>query len=356
MNDCNATGGSPGLSDSAINIEHPEELLSFLRARGILGPDEQPVLRTLKGGVSNRTVLVECPERAGFVVKQALSRLRVAVEWCADPRRIHREARGLEYLRHLCPPGSIPQLLFEDRREHLIGMQAVPEPHCNWKDMLLEGRVNLDHIGQFASLLGAIHSRSWADPELAQSEFADRSFFESLRLEPYYLYSAQQVPDARAFLEQLIEETMAVRLALVHGDYSPKNILVHDDRLILLDHEVTHFGDPAFDVGFSLTHLLSKALHVTFRRREFLDAAQSYVRTYLDSVRRNEGFDALEARAVRHTLGCLLARVAGRSPLEYLTPAERQAQLRISLQGMLQPPVHLSALIHAFSEEIDAAC
>ena len=103
LNDCNATDGSPGLSDSTIDIEQPEELVSFLRARGIVASHEQPVLRTLKGGVSNRTVLVECPQRAGFVVKQALSRLRVAVEWYADPQRIHREARALEHLCRLVP-------------------------------------------------------------------------------------------------------------------------------------------------------------------------------------------------------------------------------------------------------------
>jgi Ser/Thr protein kinase RdoA (MazF antagonist) len=157
-------------------------------------------------------------------------------------------------------------------------------------------------------------------------------------------------------MDPLIEETLKVRLTLVHGDYSPKNILVFDDRLVLLDHEVAHYGDPAFDVGFSLTHLLSKALHVAFRRREFLDAAQVYVRTYLESLRGIEGLGALEARAVRHTLACLLARVAGRSPLEYLTPTERQEQLRISLQWMPRPPHYLSDLIHAFSEELDAAC
>ena len=177
-----------------------------------------------------------------------------------------------------------------------------------------------------------------------------------MRLEPYYRYSAQQVPEAKPFMDQLIEETLSLRLALVHGDYSPKNILVYADRLVLLDHEVAHFGDPAFDVGFSLTHLLSKALHVAFRRREFLDAAQAYARMYLESLRGVEGLGALEARAVRHTLGCLLARVSGRSPLEYLTPTEREVQLRISLQWMARPPLQLSAFIHAFSEELDAAC
>jgi 5-methylthioribose kinase len=344
---------SSGSSDPALDIERPEELLAYLRAQGLLGPEDRPAMRTLSGGVSNRAVLVEIPPRAPFVVKQALSRLRVAVEWRAEPARIHREARALEYLSALIPSGAVPQLLFEDRRHHLIGMSAVPQPHRNWKDLLLEGQLSLDHVGQFATLLGTIHSRSSVDPGLARGEFADQSFFESLRLEPYYRYSAQEVVSARTFFGRLIEETLAARLALVHGDYSPKNILIYRDGLVLLDHEVVHFGDPAFDVGFSLTHLLSKALHVTGRRRDFLEAARIYVRRYLECLEGLEWGGELEPRAVRHTLGCMLARVVGRSPLEYLAPAEQETLVRLVVQWIPHPQRRLSDLIDAFSEELD---
>ena len=138
MSDWNAKAGSPGISDGALDIEQPAELLHYLRANGILPPEDQPVLRTLTGGVSNRTVLVTSPARGAFVVKQALAKLRVAVEWYADPERIHREARALERLAGLAPPGTVTRLLFEDRSRHLIGMSAVPEPHRNWKELLLE--------------------------------------------------------------------------------------------------------------------------------------------------------------------------------------------------------------------------
>ena len=345
--------GSSGPSHPALDIEQPEELLAYLHAHGILAREERPAMRTLSGGVSNRAVLVESPPRAPFVVKQALSRLRVAVEWRAAPERIHREARALEYLSQLVASSAVPQLLFEDQDHHLVGMSAVPQPHRNWKELLLEGRLSLDHISEFARLLGTIHSRSSADPGLSRSEFADRSFFESLRLEPYYRYAAQRVATAGPFFGRLIDETLATCLALVHGDYSPKNILIYNDGLVLLDHEVVHFGDPAFDVGFSLTHLLNKALHVTCARQEFLKAAHLYVRTYLECLDGLEWRSALEPRAVRHTLGCMLARVSGRSPLEYLTPAEQQTELKWVLQWISGPPDRLSDLIGAFSEELD---
>lgn len=316
---------------NALNIEHFEDLLRYLREAGRLAERETPRFRRLPGGVSNRTVLVTRKEGAPFVMKQALDRLRVATEWRSDPRRIEREALGLEWLQRLVPGGAAPALLFLDRRHHVLGMEAVPRPHRNWKMLLLKGRVEAAHIRAFAELLGAIHRHSCGHAAIAEA-FADRGFFETLRLEPYYRYTAERVREAGDFLRELIEETLAIRWTLVHGDYSPKNVLVHRGRLVLLDHEVMHYGDPAFDVGFSLTHLLSKAHHLPPHREAFLQASLEFWRVYEQAsgeVARRIGF---EARALAHTLACLLARVEGRSPLEYLTGKERDRQRSLVLR------------------------
>jgi thiamine kinase-like enzyme len=218
--------------------------------------------------------------------------------------------------------------------------------------MLLRGELHAKQVTQFSHLLGTIHRQSHLHlSEIAQL-FDDRSFFESLRLEPYYRYTAQQVPKAADFLDQLISDTRATRLALVHGDYSPKNILVHQGRLILLDHEVVHFGDPAFDLGFSLTHFLSKAHHLSPYREQFATAALEHWHTYLQTVRDVPWISDLEKRAARHTLGCLLARVAGRSPLEYLDKDERARQQRAVLHLMRSPPQTLPELVNSFSNAI----
>jgi Ser/Thr protein kinase RdoA (MazF antagonist) len=234
-------------------------------------------------------------------------------------------------------------------------MQAVPYPHDNWKTLLLAGRLEENHANQFGRLLGAIHRHAFERRQEVAPVFADRSFFESLRLEPYYSYTADQVPAAADFLQALIEETHACRLTLVHGDYSPKNVLVHQNRLILLDHEVIHWGDPAFDLGFSLTHLLSKAHHLPLQRAAFATAAQAYWRSYLEAggdafllPLSQGGPGGVEARAVRHTLACLLARVAGRSPLEYLGEAARQRQREVVLALLPNPPANIPDLVNQF--------
>jgi 5-methylthioribose kinase len=338
----------------ALDIEDAPALLAYLQRTARIAPGEQPCTAILQGGVSNRTVRVERESGEAWVLKQALAKLRVPVDWFSSPERIHREALGLEWLARLAPPGSIAPLLFEDRERHLLAMQAVPQPHENWKTVLLGGRVCADHFRQFATLLATIHREAYGRADLAEI-FGDRSFFESLRLEPYYGYSAQQAPAAAAFLHSLIRETLAGRITLVHGDYSPKNVLIHEDRLVLLDHEVIHFGDPAFDLGFSLTHFLSKAHHLPALRREFASAALEYWRVYLHAVGAL-GAPAwaadLEPRAVRHTLACLLARVVGRSPLEYLSPAERVRQRDAVLSIMPSAPASIADLISIFEERL----
>jgi 5-methylthioribose kinase len=227
-------------------------------------------------------------------------------------------------------------------------MEAVPQPHENWKTMLLRGRLENDHVEEFGRLLGTVHRGGYERREETEPTFRDRSFFESLRLEPYYGYTAEQVPDAADFLRALVEETRARRDTLVHGDYSPKNVLVREGTLVLLDHEVIHFGDPAFDLGFSLTHFLSKAHHLPKKRSAFADATLLHWSTYREEVGDLLWTQDLEERAVRHTLGCLLARVAGRSPLEYLDEGELARQREAVLALLPYPPESVAELAEAF--------
>jgi 5-methylthioribose kinase len=331
--------------NDALNIEQPDALLRYLRDTGRLGPSEVPTLTTLAGGVSNRTVLLESPNGKAWVLKQALAKLRVAEDWFCDPQRIHREALGLAWLERLTPPGSIPSLLFEDETCHLLAMRAVPRPHENWKNRLLAGEVQREHVTQFGQLLGIIHREAHRRREEIAPLFADRRFFESLRLEPYYQFTAQRHREVAHFLSDLMAETLATRLTLVHGDYSPKNVLLRDGQLVLLDHEVIHFGDPAFDLGFGLTHFLSKAHHLPQHRSAFMESAHCFWQTYERTVGELVHGAELEARVVRHTLACMLARVDGRSPLEYLTEAQRNRQRQITLSLMPQPPRCLSELL-----------
>jgi len=326
-------------------------LLPYLRANGLIHQSDTPRMTHLRGGVSSRIVLVEPADRAAFVLKQALEKLRVASDWFGSPSRIHTEAQGVRALLKLAPEGTITALLHEDFQAHVIALSAVPSPHRTWKEILLAGFPRKRYFKTFGQILGEIHARSFNSAALAK-EFEDRSNFKSLRIEPYYQFSAARLPAAEGFLNELIEETLSYQICVVHGDYSPKNILVHSGRFVLVDHEVIHYGDPAFDVGFALTHLLAKAMHRVRLRRRLLEGARHYARAYLGCVR-TVGLDySFEARACRHTIGCLLARVLGRSPLEYLSNTERERQINIAMELLNRRPVTLLRIISQVEEAL----
>ncbi len=335
-----------------MEIRDDESLISYLRTTNRILQDEVPTIQVLSGGVSNRTFLLTRPTGEAWVLKQALAKLDVSVDWFSDPARIAQEALGIQWLARLAPPGTIPPLVFFDPTQHILAMQAVPKPHENWRTMLLAGQLHEEHIRQFAELLAMVHCGSFERRAELEEIFCDRSYFESLRLEAYYAYTAEHVRETTAFYDALIKDTRAQRLGLVHGDYSPKNILVQNEQLILLDHEVIHFGDPAFDVGFSMTHLLSKAHHVSHLRREFAKATKLYWRVYRQAPGYVPWNTEYESRVVRHTLGCMLARVDGRSPMDYWTETERTRQHRVAVRLMQSDIRTVNELVDAYLVEL----
>jgi 5-methylthioribose kinase len=340
------------MAEQTLNIEKQDQLIQYLQKTGLVGSNESLSIRTLLGGVSNRTVLVKRSCGEAWVLKQALHKLKVQTDWFSDPKRIEREALGIEWLNRLAPPGSIPKLIFLDPENHLLAMEAVPEGHENWKVALLKGKIDSLLISQFADLLAGIQKVSAKKEKTIRPLFQERCFFKSLRLDPYYLYTAEQLPSAKDFMTYLIERTHSRSLTLVHGDYSPKNVLVYRKQLILLDHEVIHFGDPCFDVGFSMTHFLSKANYLPEYRRRFQKAAHDFWQSYSNKVIDQPWAQDLENYAIHHTLGCLLARVAGRSPLEYLDLEARHIQQTAALDLIQESHDRMDILIDNFIHKV----
>lgn len=332
-----------------LDIEDAAQLRAYLAKRRLIGDSEPVALSRLAGGVSSRAMLAERPNGQRWVIKQALAALRVHVEWLSSPERSAREAEGARALASMLPEGAVPRIVFEDREHHLFGMEAAPPRAANWKSMLLAGDARIEHFRAAGELLACIHHESARRAGEFGRAFEDRSFFESLRLEPYYEYTASQAPEAARFLSALCDETRAARLSLVHGDFSPKNLLVDGDRLILLDHEVIHFGDPAFDIGFVMAHFLSKAHHLPGWRERLVFGAAEFRRSYELGTR---WMQTVERRAAAHTLGCLLARVAGRSQLEYLSPQERSRQRGACIRLMGEPAEGLGELTSRFMGEV----
>ena len=372
---------------------------AYLAARGLLAPEAaaRATAVALGGGVSNTVIRVSVPgapdepgwsgesEASGgagaggtaLVIKQSRSKLRVAGEWFADRERIYRECAAIRYLGKALPAAVIPQARYEDRDNFLFVMTAAPSGGVNWKDALLDGRIDVDAAGQVGALLGTIHRHSGVrddaaiPPELRQ--FADQRCFVQLRIDPYHRAAAAVHPDLAGVIETEAQRMLNYGRALVHGDYSPKNIIVAGQSgnrtggapeamapagaPFLLDFEVAHLGNPVFDLAFMLNHLALKAIHRPKLAPQYNAAARAFWTAYrkekaagnragdtnasagsdiasdtapdaATDAAHDSDAEALERDTVRQVGVLLLARADGKSPVEYITDGERKDFVR----------------------------
>jgi 5-methylthioribose kinase len=302
------------------------------------------VVNELTGGVSNVVLRVEIAGRSPIVIKQCRERLRVAMPWHARLDRIWAERAALDLLAAVLPAGMVPEVLFEDRPNYLFAMTCAPDDSVTWKSLLMDGQTDPSIAAELGRALGTIHAEAPRHPALRQT-LADTSLFDELRIDPYYRTTARAHPDLRPLFEALIASMDISRAerTLVLGDFSPKNILVHREGLILLDFECAHCGDAAFDLGFFLTHLVLKAIHFESRppgtAQRYLELTNQFWTAYLARVKAGSWRPAdLVPRAIAHTAACMLARVDGKSPVEYLGPDTRDIARRLAIEALRSRP------------------
>lgn len=296
------------------------ELLELLERMALVKPGEPIRAEALTGGVSSDIWLVQRGADA-FVVKRARERLNVEAEWHAPIDRGAAEEAWLRFVG-MAVPGCVPRVLAVDQESFAIALEYLDAAeYRNWKNELMAGRVDVGVAAALGTILGQIHAASSSTPGLP-AQFANQELFESLRIEPYLLRTAEAVPEARAALDAVVAALREPGRALVHGDMSPKNILV-GAAPIILDAECATWGDPAFDAAFCLTHLVLKRVHLPEHAAELRRAAEAFERAYLDEVVWEDAAET-RARIARILPALALARVAGASPAEYLDERERE--------------------------------
>ena len=309
----------------------PTNVADYLRRKGWVGPNPVAV-EPLGGGVSNAVLRVRTPE-CTFVLKQSRPQLRTRDAWFSDLDRVYREQEVMQILHPLLPAGVVPQVLFSDRAEYVFAMSSAPDDARPWKEMLLAGAVDINIGERTGSVLGRMHDATARNPALID-DFRDRAVFVQLRVDPFYRRVQERRPEVAHAVEPLIDHMLSAREALCHGDYSPKNILVYEHGFTLVDYETAHQGDPAMDLGFFLSHLLLKAARRPADRRAFFDLTRAFWRGYgaeATFAPRTE----LERRGVAHCGLCLLARIDGTSPVEYLPEEMRREAVRRLGRGLL---------------------
>lgn len=322
----------------SFDAQRLSDLALYLKQRRETGQAEVQELRSLTGGVSSTVIWVSLSDGRQWVVKQALPKLRVQTEWRADPGRARVEAMALRWFKEWLAPGATPEFVFADEANHLLCMHAVSAPARTFKAALMQGQVEPAAFAQLGEMLGVLHLASHRKLAEITPLLRHCNYIEALRIEPYYLFTAAQLPQASPLLNAMAESMRTRRDGLVHGDFSPKNILVAKDRLVLVDHEVAHIGDRAFDVGFFMTHIIAKSIHFPEYRAPLLAGLAAFWQSYARTISPLIASDPdVEARSCAHLVSCLLARCLGRSPLEYLDPRSRGRVLERAL-GMAESP------------------
>ncbi len=312
-----------------------DNAVAYLREHGRIGPGPARA-ELLGGGVSNAVLRIETPERI-FVLKQSRPQLRTRDAWFSDVGRVWREMEVMQALGPRLPPGTVPEVLFCDRDNFVFAMSHAPVESRVWKAQLLAGEVEETLGVQTGRVLGRMHEVTAREPALVEP-FADRTVFVQLRVDPFYRRIQERLPDVAGAVEPLAEQLLTRREALCHGDYSPKNILVHSRGFMLVDYETAHWGDPTMDLGFFLSHLMLKAIKRSGEHRRYFDLTRTFWRGYGEEVAFAPLSD-LEARGIGHFAVCLLARVDGTSPVDYLPEEDkRQVVRRLGRQVLRERP------------------
>jgi aminoglycoside phosphotransferase (APT) family kinase protein len=333
--------------------DQQQDLNEALVRMGLLVPGETPELHPLDGGISS-DILRARTSAGEFCVKRALPQLKVPVEWKVPVDRNSAEVGWMRFAERVTP-GSVPAVLGEDEEAKAFAMAWLdPRDHPVWKSQLLDGRADVATARAVGEILSAIHNASAGDPAVAQ-EFANDGNFHAIRLDPYFGTSApERHPDCAQALHTLIERTASTRRTLVHGDVSPKNILVGPSGPVFLDAECAWYGDPAFDLAFCMAHLFLKCVHRPDVTAAFLACFDAFSTANIEGVRWEPPAE-LEARTCVMLAGMVLARIDGKSPVEYITEESEKDRVRAFARGFLLEPVErLASMRDAWQEEWQA--
>ena len=327
----------------------PKEFLVFLKNQGLLEPRKAVKGAPMVGGVSSDIWRIELLEKS-ICIKRALPRLNVEASWSAPIERNTFEVKWMQVVGELFPT-IVPSILAHDPQAGMFAMPFLDSQKFKlWKTELLNGNVSPDFAGSVGLALANIHLATMNDPN-TERNFPTDKIFHSIRLEPYLEATARIHPDVAEALYELVLDTQNNKIALVHGDVSPKNIMIGPEGPVFLDAECAWYGDPAFDLAFCLNHLLLKCLYRPDTRTAYAASFETMTRCYLDALERQYAKD-IEVRAARLLPGLLLARVDGTSPVEYITKENDKSQVRRFTKNLLYNPLsYLQDVCAAWQKE-----
>ena len=299
-----------------LDLANRELMLGYLLDKNVINEKDGYKVEYCKGGVSCVTALIEVPGRT-LLIKQGRPKLAVKEEWLADPIRMTIETEAnIVYNEYV--PESVPKVLSYDPENFILIREAAPIDATMWKTDLLNGILDFEVAKKSMEALAIVHNKCYKNPEIAK-KFANDSIFYQLRISPYIEFVVSKYPQLAEYGDRLKKRLLTNKTSLVHADYSPKNILVLKNRgICILDYEISHYGDPTFDVGFFTNHLVLKSAHLRQWSSGFLNMLLYMTDVYFAMIdyedRAKVEADSLDVLAMM-----MIARIDGKSPVEYIT-------------------------------------
>lgn len=308
----------------------------------LIQPHEPISVSSLAGGVASDIAHISAGHTQ-YCVKFALPKLKVKADWFAPTHRNLAEYAWLEYTAQLHPKMAV-RLFGQSTQKLGFVMEFLQgEDIYLWKDALLQGTSKGDEAGLVGHVIGKIHAAA-STADFDPSDFKNRDDFRALRIEPYLLYTATQHPDLATILHQLADTLYRADTTLIHGDVSPKNIFFRPAGPVILDAECATMGDPAFDIAFCVNHLILKAFHLSQHQKAYLEYVQQFWDSYAPHINW-ENPPLLEARVCHLLPALMLARVDGKSPVEYLNRREAQLIRECARYLLHNPEISIGGLL-----------
>jgi 5-methylthioribose kinase len=263
-------------SPQVENALQDATLPDYVRTLGLVGRAEPLVVEPAGDGNINWVRRVRAPSGRSWIVKQARPALERFPEYRASTERIVFEHRWLEVARPLDRGRVCPEVVCFDEQRRVLVLEDLGAAE-RLDHALARGADVVPALRALANLLGALHaSTAGRHAELAprfrndemRRLHGDHVFHLPFRANDFPLADALRAAAERvwadgdlvALADRAYVRYLEPRGALVHGDVQAGNVLLAARGPVLLDAEIAHVGDPAFDVGTLVAHVVLAAI------------------------------------------------------------------------------------------------
>ncbi len=289
-----ADDGQTSLTDASLP--------GYVRQLGLTSATDELHVEAAGDGNINWVRRVRAPRTGrSWIVKQARPALERFPQYQASTERIVFEARYFAIASRLDAQRVCPEVLHFDATQRVLVLEDLGDAE-RLDCALLRGADANGTARALGVFLGAVHAGT-RDAGLAarfRNDNMRRLHGDHIFLLPFRPNDFPLPPELRARAEA-VQRDAALRSiadaayarylephgALVHADVQAGNVLLASAGPKLLDAEIAHVGDPAFDVGMLLAHLLLPAIAQGDLRPAIAAAATlwgAYGRAFADTL------------------------------------------------------------------------